>query len=65
MEKMKQFLEIVAMIISIVIAIVCTIVGYKEYKADKARAHRREIEMRREQRRREKEQRRMQRAARA
>lgn len=62
MENLKKFLEIVAMIISIVIAIVCTIVGYKEYKADKARERKREIEQRHEERRRREEQRRAARA---
>lgn len=58
MEKLKQALGIVMMVITIIITIAAAICGYKEYKADKARARYREHKQRRmecEQRRKERE----------
>ena len=48
MEKMKQVLGIILMIITIVITAGAAIIGIKEYRADKARERAREWERRRE-----------------
>lgn len=62
MEKMKQVLGVIIMIITILITAGAAIIGIKEYRADKARARQREFEMRRERRRERREARRAARA---
>jgi transcriptional regulator of NAD metabolism len=62
MEKLKNFIEIIFKIFFIVITAGVAVIGYKEYKADKARERKREIERRHEERRRREEQRRAARA---
>lgn len=58
MEKLKQILGVIFMAITIIITVIAAIAGYREHKADRARARHREWaerRMEREQRRRERE----------